>query len=154
VKARRTTTTTQVIADWAEARFHDVSPLAVADIRLYGVTVLDAGALVERAPGAARLCFLGAVADLGDLLGARMVLELANFDAAVLLVGRWLVDVDTVARPGAFDVRRRARVVLACDDGGTAATVRFAHRAEQPEARLAVGTEALVLSTLWRAARR
>jgi hypothetical protein len=143
---------TQHLADWAEARFHDSLDLGRISDRLYGATILDADGLADRGCGAARLSYLGSVDDIGDLLGARIVLELGNFDAAVLLAVRWMVDDPGTTRPGAYDVRRRARIVLVSDRDGMAATVRFAHRVDHPEPRLPAGTEAVVLRALWQAA--
>jgi hypothetical protein len=149
VKAR-----TQVLADWAEARLHETLDFAPSADRLYGATIVDHIDLADGAAGAARLSFLGEVDDLGAFLGARIVLELGNFDAAVLLAGRWLTDDLAGGRPGEYGARRRARVVMVGDDGGVAATVRFAHRPEHPEHRQAGGAECAVLRALWSAARR
>jgi hypothetical protein len=72
----------------------------------------------------------------------------------VLLLGaRWLAEDLGPARPSTFGPRRRARAVLVADDRGVAATVRFAHRADDPMSWQPAGAEAAVLGALWRAVR-
>jgi hypothetical protein len=110
-----------LIVHWFHTRFSATTGFSGASSRLYGVEVIDPDLLDEGGPGA-RSSFLGEDPDARDLV-ARLVGDAARFDAAALVGDTWVTTRVGMLRPGAFPVRRRARVVTVVTDDGAATAI-------------------------------
>lgn len=116
-----------LLARWVDARLHDSIGFALTDHRLYGLEVIDAAALEDAEPLAARMSFIAQGVDEQALLADPESPRVVGFDGAAFAWTEWRTVADGPLRPGQFPVRRRARVVqVLCCEGGATVT-RFEH---------------------------
>lgn len=116
-----------MIARWFEARLAESLEARLVAPRLYGLELIDPDAVEYLGAIAYRVAFLGEHEDAIDVehrLGERSL----DFDAAALVTSEWAVASDRgVMRPGAYDQRRRARVVTLVCGTGAATALRWEH---------------------------
>jgi hypothetical protein len=112
------------LARWFEARLQDSLAPPSANVRLYGLEVIDADALDEFGP-AARVSFVAEAGDLSELFELPDAWRVREFDAAAVVTHPWFMTPQLQAKPGEYPVRRRARVVVVTTRGGSATVTRF-----------------------------
>lgn len=115
-----------LLARWFEARLHETVGFCLRGCRLYGLEVIDAAALADDDPHAARVSFLVEADGRDEVMALPDARAVLAFDAAALVTTEWYpIASGRPARPGEFAPRRRARVVEVVIDGVGVTALRY-----------------------------